>query len=835
MIPLATVWAPDTTLRLGTQPGVYEADTSALRLTLAGWPTGRPTMVVWHPSGARATWRGIDMAWRMQDSSRVLVNAPTPTNVTSYPSQDCIRGIGALGTADEEYQVEGGRIKHAFVLPSGLVPPPGATHLEITGRLALSGCDVGPITGLTAGGVPLFSAVQPEPVMHIERGEAWDSAGHRTHVAYEWQVVVQDGVPDPRRVDLTMLVDALWLAQAEGTVIIDPTVTTSTSSAATGYSNARLVGWFSSNGVRVAVVNSGSNAVLRYSADGGQSWLTPAVGATIGAYTQLSIRVRDGYIWLVAVSGSSIVYLRATPNASYTEFTWSAQDVVVSVTNAGYPDLEVINTGSGWLLVAVYSTATSTPNNYARAAVLTILASGAPSGAATLTTLGGSYSVNVHTTPSIHRDDPGNVYVGWSAGGTGSGKGTWFIVGTRSAGAIAWGTAENITTSYYPGQFGSLSVAATKSGTRWYAGLRYSSSVYCFMKVSGGAWAALPTISAPATYGNGVALTIHDDDVFCTYAKDSAITQRYSVSGGAWGAVQVLNSTSTAQLVNARPETDGGSVDVLLTTGSASSYTAVFEQLTLNTAPQAPSGLTRANYDATEAAAYTWKHNDTDAGDSQSAYQLQIRLNGAGADLVDTGYVSSPTSSHSLAGGTLTNGNTYQWRVRTKDQAGVESPWSDYATVQAGANPVAVTAKWYLRALRYFKPDDWTTSTIKVALCTSTYTPDQDTHDYFNDVTNEVAGAGYLTGGATLASKTVTEDAVNNRIVLDAADVQWANSTISARYAVFYVSTGTASTSLLLGYVDFGPDPLGNPNWSSFAGNFDLAWSASGILRLTAS
>src|SRR6185436_20510307 len=32
----------------------------------------------------------------------------------------------------------------------------------------------------------------------------------------------------------------------------------------------------------------------------------------------------------------------------------------------------------------------------------------------------------------------------------------------------------------------------------------------------------------------------------------------------------------------------------------------------------------------------------------------------------------------------------------------------------------------------------WTTATNKVALTTVTYSPNQDTHDFFNDVTNEV-------------------------------------------------------------------------------------------------
>ena len=127
------------------------------------------------------------------------------------------------------------------------------------------------------------------------------------------------------------------------------------------------------------------------------------------------------------------------------------------------------------------------------------------------------------------------------------------------------------------------------------------------------------------------------------------------------------------------------------------------------------------------------------------------------------------------------------------------------------------------------KEIDWDTDTIKVALCTSTYTPAQDTHDYFNDITNELPTAGgYTAGGATLASKTVNYTAGTNTQAFDAADVQWAASTLTARYAIIYVDTaGAASTDPLIGYVDFGADVV------SSGGNFDIVWAAGGIFTAT--
>lgn len=131
-----------------------------------------------------------------------------------------------------------------------------------------------------------------------------------------------------------------------------------------------------------------------------------------------------------------------------------------------------------------------------------------------------------------------------------------------------------------------------------------------------------------------------------------------------------------------------------------------------------------------------------------------------------------------------------------------------------------------LKALN--KEVDFDTDTIKVALLSSSYTPDQDAHDYFNDVsTYEVTGTGYTSGGNTLASKTATYDSATNVIVLDAADTTWSSSTITARYAVIYDATGTSSTSALIGYVDFGSDQ------SSTNGNFTITWDSTGIVRIT--
>lgn len=123
-----------------------------------------------------------------------------------------------------------------------------------------------------------------------------------------------------------------------------------------------------------------------------------------------------------------------------------------------------------------------------------------------------------------------------------------------------------------------------------------------------------------------------------------------------------------------------------------------------------------------------------------------------------------------------------------------------------------------------------TGDTNKVALATSSYTPNQDTHDFFNDITNEVTGTGYSAGGATLANDVFTYTGGTNTWMYDGDDTTWTTSTITARYAILYDTTpGTSATDPLISYLDMGAD------FTSSGGTFQITWNASGIWTLTLS
>lgn len=115
--------------------------------------------------------------------------------------------------------------------------------------------------------------------------------------------------------------------------------------------------------------------------------------------------------------------------------------------------------------------------------------------------------------------------------------------------------------------------------------------------------------------------------------------------------------------------------------------------------------------------------------------------------------------------------------------------------------------------------------TLKAMAVTDTWVPNQDTLDYVNDVTNEAAGTNYVAGGLTLTTPVVNVDTATNKATLDADNIATAGLSVSCRYWVVYVATGTPSTSPVLAVVDLlGGVGSGNVTCTG------LNWDALGIL-----
>jgi hypothetical protein len=124
---------------------------------------------------------------------------------------------------------------------------------------------------------------------------------------------------------------------------------------------------------------------------------------------------------------------------------------------------------------------------------------------------------------------------------------------------------------------------------------------------------------------------------------------------------------------------------------------------------------------------------------------------------------------------------------------------------------------------------DWLSDDIKCALIGTGWTPNQDSDEFFSDISaHEMSGTGYTAGGQLLAGKTLTVNTGSNEVVFDANDPTWASSTLTnVRYCVFYKDTGTPASSFLICYHDFGS------NKSSEGNNFIVELSASGLFKKT--
>ena len=121
---------------------------------------------------------------------------------------------------------------------------------------------------------------------------------------------------------------------------------------------------------------------------------------------------------------------------------------------------------------------------------------------------------------------------------------------------------------------------------------------------------------------------------------------------------------------------------------------------------------------------------------------------------------------------------------------------------------------------------DITAVTVKCALVAAGYTPDQNLHDFFADITNEVTGTNYTAGGNTVASITSVLSGAG-LVTVDGNDpatwLQNAGGFSNAVRAILYRDSGAAGTSELIAYSD------AFTAGGNVAGDFSIQLDAAGI------
>ena len=125
---------------------------------------------------------------------------------------------------------------------------------------------------------------------------------------------------------------------------------------------------------------------------------------------------------------------------------------------------------------------------------------------------------------------------------------------------------------------------------------------------------------------------------------------------------------------------------------------------------------------------------------------------------------------------------------------------------------------------------DFVDDPVYCMLCTSSYTPNQDSHQYKSDVTNEVVGSGYFEGGQALTGVEALYQVSGSlkQLVVTAGNLVWPSVTFSAAYAILYMNSAVPETQQpLIGYMNF----QGTQSPADEA--FYINWASAGVFTLT--
>ena len=115
------------------------------------------------------------------------------------------------------------------------------------------------------------------------------------------------------------------------------------------------------------------------------------------------------------------------------------------------------------------------------------------------------------------------------------------------------------------------------------------------------------------------------------------------------------------------------------------------------------------------------------------------------------------------------------------------------------------------------------TGTLKGAFMATDYTQDKETHQFWADVSADIATG---TTVRTIAGLDIRVDTANNRIEIDFADVTETPVTASTNKFLLYMDTGTTATSPLIACASI------STTLSRVAGTLTLVINAEGLAAI---
>ncbi len=192
-------------------------------------------------------------------------------------------------------------------------------------------------------------------------------------------------------------------------------------------------------------------------------------------------------------------------------------------------------------------------------------------------------------------------------------------------------------------------------------------------------------------------LTSGRDYRFRVDARASSATYPANVTIGATGVGNTTVAiTATSQTFINYDFTATGSSHVFTIRAVGTNVRAGIRIYSVNlleyNVPNGPTLTTRTNFSPGTSAQFAWTFSDPDAGDTQSAYEIDIATDSGFSNIVYNGSkVSSSTQNMTLAAGTLSPSTLYYWRVRNWDQDDYVGAWSSTGSFSTTAGTTAPT------------------------------------------------------------------------------------------------------------------------------------------------
>lgn len=498
------------------------------------------------------------------------------------------------------------------------------------------------------------------------------------------------------------------------------TIDTSTYATASAYSNQKKLVRLSQDTLVAVNASTGTNAEFWYSTDNGSTWAQFTAGTSdiagwsngsISSYIDSGGTERLVAVWRQSGTGGGRTNgehycMVGAFNSARTTLTWSAALDTGIGSSSDYFDLVTCADGTGGLAMIALSFA----NGSVTQAVYEIVSINS-SGTATLVAgpalLGGSYtSATPGSFPSVCMNpSTKDIYVAWSAGATGSGYGIRFRKGAYSSGTWTLGAEREIDNTRY-----------IDTSARWLRCLFDGTRVIIAGEVYDGAnydiiaheRDAADTTTTTRVLVDNAATTARIDFGSASYngsgnlyffgvnqdqadGSKNLVYRVWTRATTTLAAQVVVDATVGDAYVNAKVGYSNSLIEFIYRDLVASPYNIKYSSISLNVAPNAPTLSSPVGGQVVDLAITqraSWVFSDPDAGDSQSAFDLQYRVVGAGS--WTTVSSTTPNNYYDFAPSIFTAGN-YEWQVRTYDALGVVGPYSASSFFTAANAPALPT------------------------------------------------------------------------------------------------------------------------------------------------